>query len=380
MPLSTLNLSVRARKCISRLGLTTVGELIQKTPDELLSNRNFGVTSLNEIRRQARRDQSEAAKRLDSAAIAQVRGSRGDRIAVKVSRRFRLARTQRRTNRPMRGKLVFFILLLAAGGIFAGWRISHDPQCFIGSRGSSAELAAVPRHRRIPFSRRGARLPDRPRPSARLRSRSTSPTPFDRRRRAAAGPRRISRDDCRFAYGERISHRQTRDCRGHALEIEAERSAGNLGRRPSVSRPRAAGATRAEKDVVLNVVRLEDYIASVVDGEMPAAFPEAAGKPRRSWPARTLSFQMQANRANQALRRVRHNAQPELSGLSIPRTRRPAFRGRVPLQPPAGRRDGGHGMPGGRKAVLHVLHGRLRRPHGQRIGRVQRSGGGRSSR
>jgi DNA-directed RNA polymerase subunit alpha len=50
MPLSGLNLSVRARKCVSRLGLTTVGELIQKTPDELLSNRNFGVTSLNEIR------------------------------------------------------------------------------------------------------------------------------------------------------------------------------------------------------------------------------------------------------------------------------------------------------------------------------------------
>jgi len=45
-----LNLSVRARKCISRLGLSTVGELVQKTPDELLSNRNFGVTSLNEIR------------------------------------------------------------------------------------------------------------------------------------------------------------------------------------------------------------------------------------------------------------------------------------------------------------------------------------------
>jgi DNA-directed RNA polymerase subunit alpha len=50
MPLSSLNLSVRARKCISRLGLSTVGELVQKTPDELLSNRNFGVTSLNEIR------------------------------------------------------------------------------------------------------------------------------------------------------------------------------------------------------------------------------------------------------------------------------------------------------------------------------------------
>ena len=54
MPLSTLNLSVRARKCVSRLGLTTVGELIQKTSDELLSNRNFGVTSLERDSREAR--------------------------------------------------------------------------------------------------------------------------------------------------------------------------------------------------------------------------------------------------------------------------------------------------------------------------------------
>jgi DNA-directed RNA polymerase subunit alpha len=50
MPLSDLNLSVRARKCMSRLGLTTLGDLIGKTPDELLGSRNFGVTSLNEIR------------------------------------------------------------------------------------------------------------------------------------------------------------------------------------------------------------------------------------------------------------------------------------------------------------------------------------------
>jgi DNA-directed RNA polymerase subunit alpha len=49
-PLSDLNLSVRARKCMSRLGLTTLGDLIQKTADELLGSRNFGVTSLNEIR------------------------------------------------------------------------------------------------------------------------------------------------------------------------------------------------------------------------------------------------------------------------------------------------------------------------------------------
>lgn len=47
---SELNLSVRARKCMTRLGITSIGQLVQRTPDELLSSRNFGVTSLNEIR------------------------------------------------------------------------------------------------------------------------------------------------------------------------------------------------------------------------------------------------------------------------------------------------------------------------------------------
>ncbi|MBW3539404.1 MAG: tetratricopeptide repeat protein [Planctomycetes bacterium] len=49
-PIAELALSVRARKCMSRLGLQSVSELVTKTPDELLSTRNFGVTSLNEIR------------------------------------------------------------------------------------------------------------------------------------------------------------------------------------------------------------------------------------------------------------------------------------------------------------------------------------------
>ena len=45
-----LNLSVRARKCMNRLGIVTIGELVSRTPDELLSAKNFGVTSLNEVR------------------------------------------------------------------------------------------------------------------------------------------------------------------------------------------------------------------------------------------------------------------------------------------------------------------------------------------
>src|SRR6185436_841695 len=49
-PVAELNLSVRARKCMSRLGISTVGELAMRTPDELLESKNFGVTSLNEVR------------------------------------------------------------------------------------------------------------------------------------------------------------------------------------------------------------------------------------------------------------------------------------------------------------------------------------------
>ncbi len=49
-PVSELNLSVRARKCMNRLGIATLGELIQRTADELLESKNFGMTSLNEVR------------------------------------------------------------------------------------------------------------------------------------------------------------------------------------------------------------------------------------------------------------------------------------------------------------------------------------------
>jgi len=50
-PIADLNLSLRARKCMNKLGITTVGELIQKTANELLEVKNFGVTSLEEVRK-----------------------------------------------------------------------------------------------------------------------------------------------------------------------------------------------------------------------------------------------------------------------------------------------------------------------------------------
>jgi len=47
-PVDDLQLSVRARKCLQKLNLRTIGELTYKTEAELLGVKNFGVTSLNE--------------------------------------------------------------------------------------------------------------------------------------------------------------------------------------------------------------------------------------------------------------------------------------------------------------------------------------------
>ncbi|MEK6643170.1 MAG: DNA-directed RNA polymerase subunit alpha C-terminal domain-containing protein [Planctomycetota bacterium] len=47
---STINFSVRSRKCLQRLGINTIGELISKSEQELLESRNFGSTSLTEIK------------------------------------------------------------------------------------------------------------------------------------------------------------------------------------------------------------------------------------------------------------------------------------------------------------------------------------------
>jgi DNA-directed RNA polymerase subunit alpha len=49
-PLANFEMSVRARKCLDYLNIKTIGELISKTEAELLGVKNFGVTSLTEIK------------------------------------------------------------------------------------------------------------------------------------------------------------------------------------------------------------------------------------------------------------------------------------------------------------------------------------------
>jgi DNA-directed RNA polymerase subunit alpha len=49
-PVDDLRLSVRARKCLQKLNIHSIGEITSKTDAELLGCKNFGVTSLNEVK------------------------------------------------------------------------------------------------------------------------------------------------------------------------------------------------------------------------------------------------------------------------------------------------------------------------------------------
>lgn len=49
-PLSDLELSVRSRHCMNVLGLKTIGDLVAKSEAELMTIKNFGQTSLNEVK------------------------------------------------------------------------------------------------------------------------------------------------------------------------------------------------------------------------------------------------------------------------------------------------------------------------------------------
>ncbi|NOT32517.1 MAG: tetratricopeptide repeat protein [Planctomycetes bacterium] len=50
IPITDFELSVRARNCLNKMQITTLGDLVQKTEQELLSYKNFGETSLTEIK------------------------------------------------------------------------------------------------------------------------------------------------------------------------------------------------------------------------------------------------------------------------------------------------------------------------------------------
>src|SRR6201994_1763336 len=50
IPISDFELSVRSRNCLKKMNLRSLGDLLRTTEQELLSYKNFGETSLNEIK------------------------------------------------------------------------------------------------------------------------------------------------------------------------------------------------------------------------------------------------------------------------------------------------------------------------------------------
>ncbi len=50
LPIDELELSVRSSNCLHREGIKTLGQLLEKTEDELLAMRNFGQRSIDEVK------------------------------------------------------------------------------------------------------------------------------------------------------------------------------------------------------------------------------------------------------------------------------------------------------------------------------------------
>src|SRR5947208_3859513 len=78
IPITDFELSVRSRNCLKKMNIKSLGDLLKTTEQELLSYKNFGETSLNEIKAllaqkglrlgQAADDKSAAARRPTPAA------------------------------------------------------------------------------------------------------------------------------------------------------------------------------------------------------------------------------------------------------------------------------------------------------------------------
>ena len=50
LPIEDLDLSERPRNCLKRAQINTIGELVEKTEDDLLNITNFGQKSLDEVK------------------------------------------------------------------------------------------------------------------------------------------------------------------------------------------------------------------------------------------------------------------------------------------------------------------------------------------
>lgn len=70
-PIGDLQLSIRARKCLQRLNINTIGDLAKRTEAELLGCKNFGMTSLFEIK-QRLKDKNINLRQLEGEELQKI--------------------------------------------------------------------------------------------------------------------------------------------------------------------------------------------------------------------------------------------------------------------------------------------------------------------
>ncbi len=63
-PIDTLNLSVRAKNSLDSDGVKTIRDLVVRTEDDLMNLRNFGSTSLEEVKTKLRENNLTLGMRL----------------------------------------------------------------------------------------------------------------------------------------------------------------------------------------------------------------------------------------------------------------------------------------------------------------------------
>jgi len=71
-PIEDLNLSVRAYNCLKRSGLMTVGQVLEKSEDELLTLRNFGRKSYDELKTRLREGDFLPSETVEEEPMAEV--------------------------------------------------------------------------------------------------------------------------------------------------------------------------------------------------------------------------------------------------------------------------------------------------------------------
>src|SRR5437764_818933 len=70
IPISDFELSVRSRNCLKKMNIRSLGDLLRTTEPELLSYKNFGETSLNEIKALLASKGLRLGQNADQSAVA----------------------------------------------------------------------------------------------------------------------------------------------------------------------------------------------------------------------------------------------------------------------------------------------------------------------